>query len=102
MGVVYSTRLVLASSFTGWEYVQVPGGKRWVVKQIDAYNSSGSGLNAYVQVAGSIVAGATPLASAAFIHYQGMVVLYHGEQIGVYSQSPGISYCISGYQFDDP
>jgi len=99
LGVVYSRRLLLASSFTGWEYATCPAGKRWVVKQIDAYNSSGGGLNAYVQIAGSIIAGSTPLATGAFIHYSGMAVLDAGEQLGVYSFAPGVSFIISGYEF---
>ena len=97
---VYSKRLAAASGTNAWQYFAVPAGKVWVVKQVDAYNSASSGQNAYVSIALQVIAGATPLASAAALHYSGMQVLRAGEQLGLFGQSASITMAVSGYEFD--
>lgn len=100
MAGVYSERFILANGTGVFQYA-VPIGKRAIVKSASVYNGENVARIASLVVAGQgvwsrLVPGNT-VGSNPSLSFDGMLVLYSGEILGLYLEGAYMAGTASGY-----
>jgi hypothetical protein len=96
---VYSERLLASPGHVGWVFLDVPVGRRAVVKQIAVVNYGQVAAYVQVAIAGSAVWGRSVPGPLNSLQDSGMWVGYGGEQLGIYCEVAGVGVSLHGYLF---
>lgn len=96
---VYSERLLATPGHVGWVFLEVPAGRRAVVKQIAAVNYGQAAVYVQAAIGGSAIWGRSVPGPLDHVQQSGMWVAYEGEELGIYCAAAGVGVSLHGFMF---
>jgi hypothetical protein len=96
---IYSERLLSTPGHVGWVLLDVPSGRRAVVKQIAVVNYGGEPVYVQVAVRAEAIWGRSVPGPLNSLQDSGMWVAYGGEQLGIYCAAAGVGVSLHGFLF---